>query len=89
MQGILDRLQTFSQAVESLQNSNALMKPLLFIRYADKSVVADTLTHSRWGFVFTLESLAYMLIGMFLGHFLFSLIKRLGRKAKPSSQKTT
>lgn len=89
MQGILDRLYTFSQAVESLQNSNSLMKPLLFVRYADKSVVADTLSHFRWGFVFTLESLAYMLIGMFLGHFLFTLVKKIGRIAKPSSPKTT
>lgn len=89
MQGILDRLQLFSQAIGSLQTSNALLKPLYFIRYADKEVLQDTFSHFRWGFVFTLESLGYLIFGLLLGHFLFSFVKSIGKRGLPSSPKKT
>ncbi|MFV0339984.1 MAG: DUF2937 family protein [Parachlamydiaceae bacterium] len=87
MQGIMDRLQLFSQAISSLQSSGAFSKPFYFLRYADADVLKDTLTHFRWGFVFTLESLGYLLVGLLLGHFLFSLVKRIGKSRSPSPKK--
>lgn len=83
MQGILDRLQFFSQAINSLQSANGFLKPFFFIRYADSIVIADTTLHFRWGFVFTMESLGYLVIGMLLGHFLFTLIRKGAEKRPP------
>lgn len=87
MQGIMDRLQLFSQAISSLQSSSAFSKPFYFLRYADADVLKDTLAHFRWGFVFTLESLGYLLVGLLLGHFLFSFVKRIGKSRSPSPKK--
>jgi hypothetical protein len=89
MQGILDRFQLFSQAIGSLQSSNAFSKPFYFLRYADADVLKDTLAHFRWGFVFTLESLGYLIVGLLLGHLLFSFLRKIGKSRSPSPKKSS
>lgn len=68
MQGVVERLQDFSQAMNSLQHAGILSKPFLFIRYFDLSVIKDTWTHFQLGVNFSVESIAYMIIGLLIGH---------------------
>jgi hypothetical protein len=68
MQGVIDRLQDFSQAMQSLQHAGILGKPFLFMRYFDLGIVADTWTHFQLGINFSVESIVYLVIGLFLGH---------------------
>lgn len=68
MQGVVERLHDFSQAMQSLQHAGLLGKPFLFIRYFDAGIVVDTWTHFQLGINFSVESIVYLVLGLFLGH---------------------
>lgn len=71
MQGVVERLQDFSQAMQSLQHAGILSKPFLFIRYFDLGVISDTWTHFQMGVNFSVESIIYLVVGLFIGHAIY------------------
>lgn len=77
MQGVIERLQDFSQAMQSLQHAGLLGKPFLFIRYFDVGIVADTWTHFQLGINFSVESMVYLVLGLFFGHGLYLMWRAL------------
>lgn len=88
MQGVVERLQDFSQAMQSLQHAGIVSKPFLFIRYFDVSVIADTWTHFQLGVNFSTESIVYLVVGLFIGHIVYLIGRALfSALLKPSKIK--
>jgi hypothetical protein len=92
MQKLIERLEGFTQAEKAFSQASLFTKPFLFIRHADTDILRDTFAQFKWGFNFTIETLAYALIGFLLGLLVFQLLRSfflflgaslLGRRKAP------
>lgn len=75
MQSIGDRLDEYTRAFQSLQSAAIWQKPFLFIRYAKRDVILDTLSHFEWGISFSAESGVYLGVGLLIGYAAYSFLQ--------------
>lgn len=89
MQGIIDRMDSFTIALHALTHSNLFTKPFLFVRYLNGGILTDTAKNYQIGFSLTLEGVVYAFIGMVVGYYLFEGLRALlNLKADPIPKKT-
>ncbi len=79
MQQLIDRLESFTTALQSLQNASVWNKPYQFLHYLDRGVLSDTLSNFNAGISLNLETGIYLLIGFFLGSFVYTIARQAKR----------
>lgn len=80
MQDMVVRYQTLSEASLALNQASVFSKPFVFFKHLYPDIVASTFHLFTPSISFTLEGLAYALIGIFFGYTTFFLLKKLFRK---------
>lgn len=80
MQGMVQRLTSFSESLTSLINANFLTRPFKFLFHLDWSIAKSTLTTFKVGFFLTFESLIYGLIGVVVGYYVYQIISHFFRR---------
>lgn len=73
LQDMVERLNSFQYAANSLETSSFIEKPFQFLRLADSSIIYDTWQTFHWGIEFSMDSLGYAGMGLILGY-IFSKI---------------
>lgn len=76
MQAVMHRFEKLSEAWMHLKNSSSFTRPFVFVRYVEWDVFSATFSEFKTGISFTLESLVFGLLGIFLGSGLCSLMKK-------------
>ena len=74
------------QAIQRLKSANLWIKPFVFIKLLDGSLFEKTRKDFKPGFIFSLETFLYMIVGIITGMILFRIIiwipkKILGQKS--------
>jgi hypothetical protein len=80
MQGMVQRLASFSETLASLLNANFLTRPFKFLFHLDWSIVKSTFATYKIGLFLTFESLIYGLIGVVVGYYLYQTISIVFRR---------
>lgn len=80
MQGMVQRLSSFSDSLASLLNANFLSRPFKFLFHLDWEVVKSTFSMYKVGLFLTFESLIYALIGIVVGYYLYQIIHTIFRR---------
>ena len=73
MKTIVDRWTNFMDAMLALNEASFLGRPFTFIKYFDWQVSKETFHQFTFGFSFTIESLLYAIVGIFIGYLIFQL----------------
>lgn len=71
MNETIERYNHFEEALTQLSQATPLSRPFIFVRYVNMEVAKSTFAIFEPGFPFTVEGLAYALIGMILGYGVF------------------
>ncbi|MGZ3634018.1 MAG: DUF2937 family protein [Parachlamydiaceae bacterium] len=79
MLALNERYETLLQAFQNLTSASVLSKPIVFIREFNWDIASSTFVDFQTGVPFTLEGLAYAIIGIGLGFGVFCVI---GKAAK-------
>jgi hypothetical protein len=74
MWAVMLRFEKLSQAWMHLKNSSSFTRPFVFFRYVEWDVFSATFREFKTGISFTLESIVFGLLGIFLGSGLCSLL---------------
>lgn len=82
MKEMTSRLEFFQTGLKALLDSDPFARPFIFIRYADKQIVYDTIHQFQWGFSFSIEGVIYALIGLFCGYLFFQSLRFLFQSIK-------
>jgi len=77
MQGMVQRLSSFSDSLASLLNANFLTRPFKFLFHLDWAVVKSTFSTYKIGLFLTFESLIYGLIGIVVGYYFYQVVHTL------------
>lgn len=89
-----ERYEELSGALNSLNHSSAISRPFVFLRDFNWEIASATFSDFQPGISFSLEGLAYGLVGLGLGYGLFCLLSKLvsslcglfkGARLKPES----
>lgn len=67
MRAVLHRFEKLSHAWMQLKNSSAFTRPFVFFRYLQLDICSATFNEFKMGISFTLESIVFGLIGIFIG----------------------
>lgn len=73
MRAIVHRFEKLSHAWMQLKNSSLFTRPFVFFRYVQLDIFSATFNDFKMGISFTLESIVFGLIGIFIGSGLCSL----------------
>ena len=73
MRSVVHRFEIFSKAWFALKNSSSLTRPFGFFRHLQLDIVKATFNDFKMGISFTLESIVFGLIGMFVGAGLYQV----------------
>lgn len=76
MDGLVQRFNGMSQALNSLQNSSVMERPFVFVAHLNGETFMSTLHNFTIGIPLTVEGGVYGLIGIVIGFCLFSAIRR-------------
>lgn len=79
MQASLNRLQSLTEALTSLQNATLWQKPFIFLKTINLEIGKATLNHFEPGLPLTLEGALYVLFGAGLGWLVFFAFRQLFR----------
>lgn len=71
MQALVDRLEHLTNVLKSLQESSVILQPFRLFWNMDAGVAKETCAQFKFGLVLNFESFVYLVLGMFLGYFLF------------------
>jgi hypothetical protein len=74
MRAVMHRFEKLSQTWIRLKHSSSFTRPFVFFRYVEWDVFSATCKEFKTGISFTLESMFFGLIGIFLGSGLCSFI---------------
>ena len=77
MQSSADRYEALSGALNSLNHSSAISRPFVFLRDFNWDIASATFSDFQPGISFSLEGIAYGLVGLGLGYGLFCLLSKL------------
>lgn len=87
MRSIMHRFEKLSHASMQLKNSSVFTRPFVFFRYVQLDIFSATFNDFKMGISFTLESIVFGLIGIFIGTGLCSSIAIFfNRRKKINSQ---
>lgn len=76
MEQIVSRYHELGNALVHVEASEGWMRPLAFFRYFDWEIAKNTFPHLTPGVPITLEAGLYALCGLFVGHLLFTGLKK-------------
>jgi len=82
MRDIRHRFEKLSHAWMQLKNSSAFSRPFVFFRYVQLDIFSGTCNEFKMGISFTVESLIFGLMGIFIGSGFDSLIKLIFNRKK-------
>lgn len=89
MRAITHRFEKLSHALAQLKSSSLFTRPFVFFRYVQLDIFSATLDEFKMGISFTLESIVFGLIGIFIGSGLCSLATLfLNQKRRVNSHST-
>jgi hypothetical protein len=80
MNDLLKRFDYLKLSLEKIENASPFLKPFVFIKNMDLSIVNSTFGSFTVGLKFTIESLIYLLAGLFVGYSCFIMIKKIFKK---------
>lgn len=81
------RLESLSNAYDSLRNSSALSRPFSYFLNADPQISKNALSHHRLGIPITFEGAIYAIMGCFFGLFVFRGFYRMIERGIDAWQK--
>jgi hypothetical protein len=85
MRTVIHRLEKMFQAWMHVKNSSSFTRPFVFFRYVEWDIFSATFSEFKTGISFTLESMVFGLLGIFLGSSLCSLITMIFNRKKRTS----
>lgn len=88
MRSIVHRYEKLSHACMQLKNSSIFTRPFVFFRYVQLDIFSATFKDFKMGISFTLESIVFGLIGIFIGTGLCSFIAIIFNRLKSSKHQT-
>lgn len=74
------RKEKLKHSLTSLTQANLFTRPFIFLFNSDWTIVHATCINYQVGISFTLESIIYALIGVFVGYYLYKLFSSFGRR---------
>lgn len=74
------RKEKLKHTLTSLTQANLFTRPFIFLFNSDWSIVHATCHNYQIGISFTLESIIYALVGVFVGYYLYRLLSSFGRR---------
>ena len=72
MRATVDRNRFLTVACEALQSASPIIRPIIFVRYLDREILADTWNGFEPGLLITTNLLVWALIGFVFGWVLLS-----------------
>ena len=85
MRAVMHRFEKLSKAWMHLKYSSSLTRPFVFFRFVEWDIFSATFSEFKTGISFTLESMVFGLLGIFLGSGLCSLMTVIFNRKKKTS----
>lgn len=74
------RKEKLKHSLTALTQANLFTRPFIFLFNSDWGIVRATCDNYQIGISFTLESIFYALIGVFVGYYFYRLLSSFGRR---------
>lgn len=88
MQGMTNRYSNLLNAYQALNDATVYSRPFAFIKHVNLDIAKRTLHNYEFGFLFSIEGLAYALLGGTVGYFIYALFSRFLASLFPNKRKT-
>ncbi|MCX6994634.1 MAG: DUF2937 family protein [Chlamydiae bacterium] len=75
MQNYLERYEYFKEAWIAFQGARPWGRPMVFLRYIDRKVFAETTASFQFGLSLSLESLCYFAVGSLCSLFIYNILR--------------